>query len=77
MNAAVIMPRRVARARRAWQGPAMTDRTGPQAGGVFVALATVVGAIAGTIAGQPSIGVLAGVATGVALAIVVWLRDRR
>lgn len=55
----------------------MTDRTGPQAGGALLALATVIGAVAGTILGQPSIGVLAGVGAGVVLAVAVWLRDRK
>ncbi|WP_116091547.1 hypothetical protein [Sphingomonas crusticola] len=53
--------------------------TEPQsaAGGAFIALAILVGAIAGALSGQPTVGVLAGAATGIACAVWIWLRDRR
>ena len=53
--------------------------TEPQsaAGGAFIAIAILVGALVGGISGQPTIGVLAGAAAGIAFAIWIWLRDRR
>jgi len=55
----------------------MTREPQSAAGGIFIALAIFVGAIAGALSGQPSIGVLAGAGAGIAFAIGVWLRDRR
>lgn len=55
----------------------MADRRGPQAGGFFIALAAMAGAILGGLAGQPSIGLLAGCAVGALAAVVLWLADRR
>ena len=54
-------------------------KTQPQsaAGGAFIAIAILIGALAGGISGQPTIGVLAGAAAGIAFAIWIWLRDRR
>lgn len=49
----------------------------PQAAGFFLTLAIFAGAIGGVIAGQPSLGLLAGIAAGVAIAIGLWLRDRK
>ena len=50
---------------------------GPSAaGGVFIALFTLVGTIAGGFMGQPSIGLLGGLALGIAIAITIWLKDR-
>jgi hypothetical protein len=54
----------------------MTERNGPQAGGVILAAAILAGAIIGVIAGQSSIGVLAGAAVGVVAVTLVWWRDR-
>jgi hypothetical protein len=46
-------------------------------GGILIALSTMIGAGAGVALGQPSIGMLAGIAIGAALAVLVWLLDRR
>ena len=48
-----------------------------QAGGAILAIAIIAGAVAGTMVGQPSIGFLVGAAAGIALAVLVWLNDRR
>lgn len=49
----------------------------PRAAGAFIALFTIVGAVAGVAAGQPSAGVVIGAGAGIAFAIVQWLRDRK
>lgn len=49
----------------------------PRAGGLPIALATVVGTIIGMIRNQPTIGLLAGFALGCAAAIAIWWVDRR
>jgi len=46
------------------------------AGGIFIAIGTVAGAVIGAIFGQPSIGFLAGLAFGSILAFTIWLRER-
>ena len=58
-------------------GPS-TDAEKPKtsAGGFFIALGGIAGAILGVIMGQPSIGLLAGLALGGLAALVIWLRDR-
>ena len=50
---------------------------GTQAGGSILAGCIIAGVIGGVILGQPSIGFLAGTGLGVAIAILLWLRDRR
>lgn len=45
-------------------------------GGVFIAILTIVGAIAGGLMGQPSIGMLAGFAAGCIIAIAIWWKER-
>jgi len=67
---------RVAENRRKWQGRHMAKPPQSLAGGVFIAIAIFIGAIAGAISGQPSIGVLTGLGAGVLCAVLVWLRDR-
>lgn len=47
------------------------------AGGVFVALGLLVGAIAGIALDQPSAGMIAGFAIGVGIALIVWFFDRK
>jgi hypothetical protein len=49
----------------------------PQAGGAIIAGAIIAGVVGGSILGQPSIGFLAGTAIGIAIAVLIWLRDRR
>lgn len=47
-------------------------------GGVFIALGALAGVIAGRyLGGQFSIGVLAGLAAGGAIALAMWLFNRR
>ena len=48
-----------------------------RAGGSILAGCIIAGVIGGVILGQPSIGFLAGTGIGVAVAILLWLKDRR
>lgn len=54
----------------------MKSRT-PAAGGVFVFLGPVAGALYGAIRGEPILWMLYGFAAGLAIAFAVWLIDRR
>ena len=49
----------------------------PVAAGAILALAILAGTLIGGIARQPSIGVVAGAAIGAAIAVGLWLIDRR
>ena len=53
------------------------DHGNARAGGVFIVLGLLVGITLGIIYRQPSIGMVSGFVAGVAVAIVVWLFDRR
>jgi hypothetical protein len=55
----------------------MTKPNASRAAGFFIAVALILGAIIGTAAGQPSLGVVVGAALGAAIALVLWLMDRR
>ena len=61
--------------------PTESPRAAPpknkKGGGVFIVLALVIGVIAGIVLGQPSVGMAAGLGFGVAIALFVWLWDRR
>ena len=48
-----------------------------QAGGLFLMLAIIAGAIWGLSVGQPMLGILRGTGAGIVIAIAVWLIDRR
>ena len=48
-----------------------------QAGGSILAGCIIAGVVGGVILGQPSIGFLAGLGLGAAIAILLWLKDRR
>ncbi len=48
-----------------------------RAGGFLIAAGILIGAVGGGLLGQPSIGLLAGAAVGTAVALALWLRDRR
>jgi hypothetical protein len=49
----------------------------PTAGGAILAGSILLGVAVGILAGEPSIGFLAGLALGAAVALTIWLRDRR
>jgi hypothetical protein len=66
----------LALARRLCQGAAMTSRT-TRAGGCFLTLFILGGFAAGLAIRNPMKGVLLGTALGAALAVVLWLVDRR
>jgi hypothetical protein len=48
-----------------------------QAGGAILAIAIIAGTVAGVMVGQSSIGFLVGAAAGIAIALLIWLTDRR
>ncbi len=52
------------------------DKT-PRAGGALIAIAILVGAVVGIAYRQASLGVVAGLAVGIALALLIWLADKR
>ena len=55
-----------------------TENSQPRlAGGIFIALGLLVGAIAGVVIDQPSAGMITGMASGAAIAVLVWLFDRK
>ena len=56
--------------------PPMKTRRNAAAGGIFLFLGTVVGAVYGISRSEPILWMLYGFAAGVALAILVWLLDR-
>lgn len=53
-----------------------TSSTAPMAGGFFIAILTIVGAVIGGLKGQPTIGLLSGFAAGLVIAIALWVYDR-
>jgi len=59
----------------AWER--MTRSPPPRAAGALIAFSVIGGAITGVMAGQPTIGTLAGFGLGVAVALLLWLHDRR
>ena len=58
------------------QSRSMTTRT-PAAGGIFLFLSPIIGALYGIGRGQPIKWMLIGLGIGIALALAVWLVDRR
>jgi UDP-N-acetylmuramyl pentapeptide phosphotransferase/UDP-N-acetylglucosamine-1-phosphate transferase len=54
----------------------MAKRRTPTAGGIFLFLGPVVGAVYGISRGEPILWMLYGFGAGVALAILIWLIDR-
>lgn len=55
-----------------------TENSRPRlAGGIFVALGLLVGAIVGIALNQPSAGMIAGFGIGTAIAMIIWLFDRK
>ena len=55
----------------------MQKRRTPTAGGIFLVLGPVVGALYGIGRGEPILWMLCGFGAGILLAIIVWLADRR
>lgn len=47
------------------------------AGGIFVALGLLLGAIGGIALDQPSLGMVTGFAIGSLIALVIWFVDRK
>lgn len=47
------------------------------AGGIFIAFGLLFGAIIGVAVNQPSAGAVTGMAIGCAIAIVIWVIDRK
>jgi uncharacterized membrane protein len=47
------------------------------AGGIFIAIGLLGGAIVGVIMNEPSIGMVAGLLTGTIAAVLVWFFDRK
>lgn len=55
-----------------------TENNRPRlAGGIFVALGLLIGAIVGISMNQPSAGMIAGFGIGAAIALIIWLFDRK
>ena len=55
----------------------MNERRYSAAGGIFLFLGPVIGALIGISRGEPILGMLYGFGAGVALALIVWAIDRR
>ena len=55
-----------------------TENSPPRlAGGIFVALGLLIGAILGVAFDQPSAGLVIGMAIGSLIAVAIWLFDRK
>lgn len=55
-----------------------TENSKPRlAGGIFIAIGLLVGAVAGVVMDQPSAGMIIGMAAGAAIAVLIWLFDRK
>jgi uncharacterized membrane protein (UPF0136 family) len=54
-----------------------SDPRNTTGGGIFIALGAAAGVTIGRLYAQTSIGLIAGVAAGCAIAVAIWLRERR
>ena len=55
-----------------------TENSPPRlAGGIFIALGLLIGAIIGVFMDQPSAGAVIGMAIGTVIAVVIWVMDRK
>lgn len=62
---------------REWHGAAMSQQPAPRAAGAVIAFTVIAGALIGTLVGQPSLGTVIGFGAGAAIAVGMWLLDRR
>jgi UDP-N-acetylmuramyl pentapeptide phosphotransferase/UDP-N-acetylglucosamine-1-phosphate transferase len=69
--------RRVVERRGKWQESHMANQTQSFGGGIFIVIGIATGTAIGTAEGQPTIGVIGGGLVGIAIAVIVWLRDRK
>lgn len=60
-----------------WHGEPMQKRRTPAAGGIFLFLGPVIGALYGIGRGEPILWMLYGFGAGVLLALTIWIIDRR
>jgi uncharacterized protein YqgC (DUF456 family) len=55
-----------------------TENSPPRlAGGIFIALGLLIGAIIGVFMDQPSAGAVIGMAIGTVIAVAIWVMDRK
>lgn len=55
-----------------------TENSPPRlAGGIFIALGLLIGAIMGVALDQPSAGTVIGMAIGSVIAVLIWIMDRK
>jgi hypothetical protein len=55
-----------------------TENSPPRlAGGIFIALGLLIGAITGVFMDQPSAGAVIGMAIGTVIAVAIWIMDRK
>jgi len=55
-----------------------TENSPPRlAGGIFIALGLLIGAIFGVAMDQPSAGAVIGMAIGTVIAVAIWVMDRK
>jgi hypothetical protein len=55
-----------------------TENSPPRlAGGIFIALGLLIGAIIGVVMDQPSAGAVIGMAIGTVIAVAIWIMDRK
>lgn len=55
----------------------MANQTQSIGGGIFIVIGIAIGTAIGTAEGQPTMGVIGGALAGIAIAVVIWLRDRK
>ena len=55
----------------------MNERRFTAAGGIFLFLGPIIGVLVGISRGEPILGMLFGFGIGAALALLVWVIDRR
>ena len=55
----------------------MENRNNKAAGGIFIAIGMLGGAIVGVIMDQPSAGMVIGLGAGIAAAVLVWFIDSK